>query len=187
MPAKRGQLRIITGKWRGRKINFVDRPQLRPTSDRIRETLFNWLQPYVQNANCLDLFAGSGALSFEALSRGAKHAVMIDRDPQVITALKMNIEKLAAAEQVTLIQTDPLTQPIKLAQTFDLVFLDPPFQQKLLAPSIAWLIDNNLLAQHSKIYIEAEKNLLELPIPAKWHIMRDNIAGDVRYSLIDVI
>jgi 16S rRNA (guanine966-N2)-methyltransferase len=128
------KLRIIGGRWRGRKIRFLPLPGLRPTSDRIRETLFNWLMPTIKDARCLDLFAGSGALSFEALSRGAQSAVMIDQSPQVIAVLQENAALLKINTAEFYCATSPQGLKKLHLTPFDIVFLDPPFHQQLIAP-----------------------------------------------------
>lgn len=178
------QLRIIAGQWRGRKINFPNIANIRPTPDRVRETLFNWLAPYVVDACCLDAFAGSGALSFEALSRGAKSVIAIDQAPTVIQALQENAAILKAENLAILAGRFPEILLTIKPQKFDIIFLDPPFKQNLIAPSLQALIENNLLADKALIYIEAEKELTALPIPAAWQIFRSKIAGQVGYHLI---
>ena len=150
-----GTVRIIGGIWRGRKLPVVDRPGLRPTPDRLRETVFNWLQGKLIGACCLDLFAGTGALGFEALSRGARVAVMIEPDPLVRAQLEASQRALHASAFIYAgrfpDQLPPLTEG-----PFDLVFLDPPFQQELLQPALAWLIGRGLLTAHAHIYVECE-------------------------------
>src|SRR3990167_10705810 len=124
-------VRIIGGKWRGKKISFPPLSFLRPTHDRIRETLFNWMEPYLHDAVCLDLFAGSGVIGFEALSRGAKFVVMVDQDIEVITSLKKNLKTLSA-ENVEIIQAKIPAKTFKSQQKqFDIVFLDPPYFEGL--------------------------------------------------------
>jgi 16S rRNA (guanine966-N2)-methyltransferase len=182
-PAK-GQVRIIGGCWRGRKLHFSSVPGLRPTPDRVRETLFNWLAPEIVGAYCLDVFAGSGALGFEALSRGAHSVVMIDQSPVLIKELRQNAEILGASKQV---QFYCASMPeIKLAEPnhFDIVFLDPPFYQNYLAICYQWLQTNHYLAPDALIYIEAESSLQSLPLPENWSIIRQKKAGQVGYYLI---
>lgn len=181
---KFSQVRIVAGRWRGRKINFPNVPNIRPTPDRVRETLFNWLAPYIVGANCLDAFAGSGALGFEALSRGAKSVTLIDQSAEVVSALKENAAILKA-ENIGIIQGRfPEILSVLKSQQFDIIFLDPPFKQNLIASSAQALIENNLLAKDALIYIEAEKELTTLPIPESWQILRSKIAGQVGYHLI---
>ena len=181
---KMSQVRIIGGKWRGRKIIFPAVTQLRPTPDRVRETLFNWLAPYVQDADCLDLFAGSGVLGFEALSRGAKSVVMIDRSSEVIEMLKKN----AAMLTIENIEIYCSECPPRLTQLqnrrFDIIFLDPPFYHEMIKPCATWLEQNNLLNANALVYIETESSLKQLPLPENWKILRSKIAGQVGYHLV---
>lgn len=180
---KEGVVRIIGGRWRGRKLHFPALDGLRPTADRTRETLFNWLMSLIQDAVCLDLFAGSGALGFEALSRGAKQVVMVDQSKEIIAYLK---------EQGARLQTQDLScfclqipQHV-LAETkqFDLVFLDPPFHLGLIKTSIDWLLNNHYLAPQALIYIETEQELSPLPIPSDWTILKRGHAGQVNFYLV---
>ena len=150
-------LRIIGGEWRSRKLPFVDAPGLRPTPDRIRETLFNWLQGSIHGANCLDMFAGSGALGFEALSRGAKGVTFVEKNPVCAAQIKDNLALLIVEAQV--IQSDALSflnlikNPNK---PFDLIFLDPPYRQGLIEKSLVYLANENLIDENSLIYLEHE-------------------------------
>ena len=150
-------LRIIGGEWRSRKLPFVDAPGLRPTPDRIRETLFNWLQGDIHGANCIDMFAGSGALGFEALSRGAKNVIFIEKNASCATQLKDNLSLLNAEAKV--LQSDALSF-LKLIEkpdkAFDLVFLDPPYRQGLIEKSLDYLTSENLIDENSLIYLEHE-------------------------------
>lgn len=176
-------LRIIGGTWRGRKFSFPTAPGLRPTSDRIRETLFNWLNPVVEGANCLDLFAGSGALGIEALSRGANHVTMVDNSREVIRSLQQCLTSLEC-NKATLLNTDAirwLNQSPDRAP-FNIVFLDPPFLQGLISPCCKLLEDNHLLTEDSYIYIES-KHPAAFIVPDSWLLHRSKIAGDVAYSL----
>lgn len=179
---KHGEVRIIGGQWRSRKLKFPAVPGLRPTADRVRETLFNWLAPHIQGAYCLDLFAGSGALGFEALSRGASFVTFCDDNPLIIKYLK---------EQIILLGTDhasvyrakmPIDVP--LSQKIDIAFLDPPFHKNLIQPSCKWLEQKDCLAENALIYIEAENNLLPLPIPDHWETLHSRISGQTGYHLI---
>ncbi|MFT7414600.1 MAG: 16S rRNA (guanine966-N2)-methyltransferase [Methylophagaceae bacterium] len=177
-----GQLRIIGGKWRGRKLNFPDVEGLRPTPDRVRETLFNWLQDKIGNARCLDLFAGSGAFGFEAASRGAESVTMVESDPvaskqlqshcQLLTAANCNVESKTAQQFL-----------ISSLQQFDIVFIDPPYKSNLWSEIAAQLMTHAVLADNAYIYLECPTKD-ELPIlPAQWHIIKDKKAGGVRYCL----
>ena len=165
-------VRIIGGKWRSRKITFVAQSGLRPTQDRIRETLFNWLAPVVDGALCLDLFAGSGALGFEALSRGAQQVYFVDTSSTVADSIHANAQQFLVQSRVTMIR-----QPCPSAslsnrlerQQFDLVFLDPPYRSDLLLPSLNWLHCGQTIKPKAKIYVEYERALtLSLPTAFKW-------------------
>ena len=131
-----GRLRIVAGEWRGRRLPVLDQPGLRPTPDRVRETLFNWLAPLITGARCLDLFAGSGALGFEAASRGAGRVAMIEKSANLVRVLREN-RLLLDARQVEVIQADAGLWLAGQAEPFDLVFLDPPFAENLLGPTLS--------------------------------------------------
>ncbi len=180
----RNQIRIIAGEWRGRKLAFSDRPGLRPTPDRVRETLFNWLQPVIPGARCLDLFAGSGALGWEALSRGAAGVVMVDNDSDVVNNLR-NTGKQVAAQGLVVIRNQALDYLAGPAEPFDIVFLDPPFHRNLLNGCIQQLEGGGWLTPHAWIYIESETRLPEPALPAGWQISRSNRAGQVSYNLAE--
>jgi 16S rRNA (guanine966-N2)-methyltransferase len=180
------QVRIIGGKWRGRKITFTAK-DIRPTSDRVRETLFNWLAPYICDAVCLDMFAGSGALGFEALSRGAKHLTLIDLSPIVIRDLKIMAARLDAANVVTFFQIKmPDTLPMTPAM-YDIVFVDPPFFQQLTVKSCEWLEKSTLIHDQSLIYVETEKKM-RLDATGiglnKFKILKQGCTAQVNYYLI---
>lgn len=177
-------LRIIAGAWRGRKIPFPDSEGLRPTSDRVRETLFNWLAPVITDARCLDLFSGSGALSFESLSRGAEHATLIDANSKVSGQLQKNLSELKCnnASVLTINAINWLKESKSEEKSFDIVFLDPPFNQQLVAPCCELLDKYGLVEEGSYIYIETEANL-SLQIPPNWRIHREKKAGQVAYYL----
>jgi len=148
-------LRIIGGDWRSRKLTFIDAPGLRPTPDRIRETLFNWLQGKVYGSRCLDLYAGSGALGLEALSRGANKVVFIEKSKAVATQLETNLAILKA-KNARVYQDDALSFLNKQTSQFDIIFLDPPYRQGLLEKTLKIIKQQNLLHQHSLIYLEHE-------------------------------
>lgn len=178
-----GQLRIIGGEWRSRRLNFPDGPGLRPTPDRVRETLFNWLAPYVAGARVLDPFAGSGALFLEALSRGASAGLALDSNGMVISSLREHLGTLrCSVGQVQ--QTDALlyleAQP---ATAFDLVFLDPPFNQNLLPTTCALLEERQWLADDAWVYTESETPPSTLGLPGNWRLHREKKAGQVYYAL----
>jgi 16S rRNA (guanine966-N2)-methyltransferase len=176
------KVRIIGGIWRGRKISFAKIKDVRPTPDRVRETLFNWLAPYINQAVCLDCFAGSGALGFEALSRGAAWVVMVDKSKAVVTKLKENAEFLKA-EKITFYQEKFPLSDEKLP-IFDIVFLDPPYYQNLIAPCCKWLEESQGLHLGSLIFIEAEKTLWPLPLPSNWQVLKSKKTGQVGYHLV---
>jgi 16S rRNA (guanine966-N2)-methyltransferase len=179
------QLRIIGGKWRSRKISFLPLDEVRPTTDRTRETLFNWLQPYIENANCLDLFAGSGALSFEALSRGAKKVIAVDHSNKVIAKLKEN----AVILQATNLELYCFSIPENLDKIpnldFDIIFLDPPFIKHLVKLCCEALEQLKFLKNRTLIYIEAESNLeIKENIPSSWEILKSSKTKQIGYYLI---
>ncbi|OED43661.1 16S rRNA (guanine(966)-N(2))-methyltransferase RsmD [Endozoicomonas sp. (ex Bugula neritina AB1)] len=178
-----GQLRIIAGDWRGRKLPVADLPGLRPTSDRIRETVFNWLNHYIPNAAVLDCFSGTGALSFEALSRGAKSVTMLERATPAAQTLKNNLTTLKTSK-ADVINTDSLQWLQKPAsKAFDIIFLDPPFRMGLLEQTCQLLESNGYLHEKSLIYIEAEKELSPFPVPPNWQPLKSKTGGQVCFTL----
>ena len=153
-----------------------------PTPDRVRETLFNWLAPMIRGASCLDLFAGSGALGFEALSRGAESVVMCDTNSKIISTLKEHAALLKTTKG-TFLQTDAVSFLNRNTQKFDLVFLDPPFDSDLLKSCYNILADKDCLNEGAMIYVEAQSKA-DLPeTPDIWQLHRDKKAGGVAYSL----
>lgn len=182
-PAANGQLRIIGGEWRSRQFNFPMAHGLRPTPNRVRETLFNWLAPYVPGAHVLDCFTGSGALFLEALSRGASSALALDSNGNAIASLRQTLTTLKC-ENGQLLQTNALQHLENQAATpYDLVFLDPPFGQDLLEPACALLEDKGWLAKDAWIYTESEAPPSALGLPGNWRLHREQKAGQVYYSL----
>ena len=179
---KQGTVRIIAGKWRGRRLKVPDVKDLRPTPDRVRETLFNWLAPVMQGANCLDLFAGSGVLGFEALSRGAKYVVMIDESADVVKMLQEELTVFGADNALIYRARVPL-QLRAAAQPFDIVFLDPPYQENLLLPSCHYLEEQGLLAESAYIYLEAREVIKDNELPSNWRMLKSQRAGQVFYHL----
>lgn len=176
-------LRIIGGQWRGRKLTFPAVEGLRPTGDRVRETLFNWLAPLLPDALCLDLFAGSGALGLEALSRGARSATLVEKDPVAATQLRANLRTLGSdrgrvlnEDSLRWLKREPPTQP------FDVVFVDPPFDLDLWQESIERLARPGWLARDATVYIESAP-ALEPVLPDNWQLHRDKTTGQVRYRL----
>lgn len=180
------QLRIIGGRWRGRKITFPDIPGLRPTPDRVRETVFNWLAPYIHDAVCLDLFAGSGALGLEALSRGARHCSFVDSAPGAQNNLKALITTLDADTRASCYE-QPAAQYLQQAPPgFDLVFLDPPYRMGLVETASALLAGRSLLAADALIYVETAAAEPLPSLPDRWELHREKHAGDVAYRLFRV-
>lgn len=175
-------VRIIGGEWRSRQITFDDAPGLRPTPARVRETLFNWLQADIGNSCCLDLFAGSGALGFEAASRGARRVVQVESNLQSCRQLRANVERLNAS-QIQVRQADVLKFLADCEESFDLVFLDPPFGQGLILQTCQSLC-GAVLAPHAKIYIEAERQFAWDNLPSSWRLLKQKTAGDVSYALV---
>ena len=177
-------VRIVGGSHRGRKIAFPDAPGLRPTGDRIRETLFNWLAPVLPGSRCLDLFAGSGVLGIEAASRGAAGVVLVESAPRVARALQRAIDDLHLGERVHLIEADALRWlGTEAPVPFDVVFLDPPFAAGLMAEAVVALEQGGWLADGALVYLERAQAQGPWPIPAHWKIVRHKQAGQVSYAL----
>lgn len=178
-----GRLRIIGGEWRSRILPVVDQPGLRPTPDRVRETLFNWLQGDIAGARCLDLFAGSGALGFEAASRGAAQVVLVENQAAACSLLQDNINTLGA-RQIQLVRQDALRWLEQCRQVFDVVFLDPPYGSGLLGEVCALLEQRHCLTAEALIYLELASEQKLPVLPANWQIIRGKKAGQVGYHLI---
>lgn len=177
-----GQVRIIAGQWRGRKLAVPAVDGLRPTPDRVRVTLFNWLSSHLPGARCLDLFAGSGALGFEALSRGARVVEMVDQSPAVIKHLKATAALLKT--EAAMIYQASLPQGLHLAsQPFDVVFLDPPYQANLLLPCCQYLEQHHYLSDSAYIYLEADAPISDNELPSTWRLLKREQAGAVHYHL----
>lgn len=182
-PAASGHLRIIGGEWRSRQFSFPMAHGLRPTPNRVRETLFNWLAPYVPGAHVLDCFTGSGALFLEALSRGASSALALDSNNSAIASLRQTLTTLKC-DNGQLLQTNALQYLENQAATpYDLVFLDPPFGQDLLGPACNLLEEKGWLAADAWIYTESEAPPSALALPGNWRLHREQKAGQVYYSL----
>ncbi len=179
---KPNQLRIIGGKFRGRQITFPSIEGLRPTHDSIRETLFNWLNPVIASSVCLDLFCGSGALGFEALSRGAKKVYFFDSAPAVIEAVNKNLERLNVDNAVVYKQFLPETLK-HLDIKADIIFLNPPFRQSLAAKSLKWLSKANFVTADTLIYLETEKNF-EVEYLVDFEVLKEKTQGQVCYRLL---
>ena len=183
MPGRCNRVRIIAGQWRGRKLAFPDGEGLRPTPDRIRETLFNWLAPRLPGARCLDLFAGSGALGFEAASRGAARVVLVERSAAVVASLRANRERLAAGA-VEIVHHDAASYLCGAPQPFDIVFLDPPFGDPgALQASVCPLSDAGWLVAGAGIYLEMSVKTPPVGVPDGWALRKDKRAGDVLFRL----
>ena len=184
---KSALVRIIGGKWRSRPLKFTATNGLRPTGSRIRETLFNWLASYIEGARCLDLFAGSGALCFEALSRGAQNCTALENNRSAIEQLNAN-KTLLDAINLEVIATD--TRNFLKANTaphqYDVVFLDPPFEQKLHAVIAQLLTEGNWLASNALIYCELPATAPQF-MPSNWQLLKDKTAGNVRFCLFTYI
>ncbi len=180
-PAAAGQIRIIGGQWRGRKLPVPNSPGLRPTTDRVRETLFNWLAPVIQGARCLDCFAGSGALGLEALSRYAGSATLLEFERPVAQQLEKNLALLQGHGQV--VNTNTLNWLAGDGEPFDVVFLDPPFRKGLLADTVQLLEQQGWLADEAWVYVEAEAENAAADVPANWALHREKVAGQVAYRL----
>ena len=176
------QIRVIGGRWRNQRLRFPDLPGLRPTPDRVRETLFNWLAPVLPGARCLDLFAGSGALGIEALSRGAGEVVFIESHAAAISALRDNLARLDARD-ARVEQADARAWLQQPATPFGIVLLDPPFGKGLLEPVCALLEQGGWLTPTAWIYLEAEAEPARLLLPASWRPYREKTAGIVTYRL----
>ena len=175
----RNRVRIIGGAWRSRIIEFPDAPGLRPTADRVRETLFNWIGPSVEGKRCLDLFAGSGALGFEASSRKADHVVLIDSQRPVYAALQANAARLDARD-VTLVYADARQYLRSCKEVFDVVFLDPPFGANTLKEILNLL--PAVLAEGAVVYLESEDDLED--ITSSWRLIKSGKAGMVKFGLV---
>ncbi|MGL9769749.1 MAG: 16S rRNA (guanine(966)-N(2))-methyltransferase [Sodalis sp. (in: enterobacteria)] len=177
-----GKIRIIGGRWRGRKLLVPDSLGLRPTSNRVRETLFNWLAPVIQDARCLDCFAGSGALGIEALSRDAASVTLLERDNVISAHLARNLLVLQA-HQAEVITINNLRWFAQSRSVFDIVFIDPPFRHGMITTTVTALEQHRCLADDAWIYIETEMEGSAPEVPAHWQIYREKIAGQVAYRL----
>lgn len=179
-------VRIIGGLWRGRRLRFPGAPGLRPTSDRRRETLFNWLAPDLPGARCLDLFAGSGALGFEALSRGAAMVVLVEASREVAAALAENRRELAAEDRAEIVHAQAARYLGRSAQPFDIVFLDPPFAKPVLAGETLERLAAGWLAPGALVYLELAARAERPRIPPGWQLRREQAAGDAHMLLLTV-
>jgi len=182
---KLNTLRIIGGRWRRRLLDFPDVPGLRPTHDRLREVLFNWLDPYIQGACCLDLFAGSGALGFEALSRGAKYVSFVDSHSEVVRYINKNARSLdARPEEFEVLQGSCPNQDLMLSSSpYQIVFLDPPFKIADLPKIISWLDSKNYLTKDTLIYVEMERENVPATFPG-WKLIKEGHTKSIIYYLL---
>jgi len=182
-PATQSNLRIIGGQWRGRRLNFLPAEGLRPTSDRVRETLFNWLAPTIHGARCLDLFAGSGALGLEALSRGAASCDFVDAAPAAIRQIQQHLEILGALSSGRCHPVPALTFLQQAPGGYDVVFIDPPFGKGLVLPVCERLAAPGMVVGGGRIYIETAAREVLPRLPDNWLLHREKTAGDVAYRL----
>lgn len=188
MKAKRPsqQVRIIAGQWRGRRLPILDLPGLRPTGDRVRETAFNWLGPQVIGARCLDLFAGSGALGLEALSRGARSVVFVERSKDALDQLKRSTEPWPGIEGACFIQADAIAWLRGSAEPFDLIFLDPPFEAGLERMALEMIEQGAWIKDQGLVYLERAKGgeALDQILGDHWRVVRQKSLGQVDISLL---
>jgi len=180
----RGRLRIIGGRWRTQQIEIPDSEELRPTPDRVRETLFNWLQAYIPGARCLDLFCGSGILGLEALSRGAGHVTFVDHNREQFERIQTLLQRWKNCD-ARFIQSPVETFLRGPATPFDIVFLDPPYHSHLLDQCCRLLEDNAWLGDPAWIYLETARTDEPPNLPLCWHIHRRGNAGQVAYCLVN--
>ncbi len=182
---KRGhRIRIIGGCWRHRQLTVCDTPTLRPSPDRLRETLFNWLQPDITDANCLDMFAGSGALGFEAVSRGAARVLMVERDVRLFQQLQRQ-KTIFHSDRIQLLCADVLacTSTSTYREQYDIVFIDPPFHSGLMEHTLTHLREQQMLRPGALIYVESEPGLR---LPEGWRVSKQTMAGKVQARLLQI-
>ena len=175
-------MRIIAGRWRRRLLPVSATGALRPTPDRVRETLFNWLHDDVVGARCLDLFAGTGALGFEAASRGARDVVMVERERNAVAALE-NTVRVLGADNVDVVHADALTWKPPDGRSFDVVFLDPPYSGPAPEVALERLGRLDMLAPRCLVYLETDRNPAGIELPPGWQFLQARRAGQVRYHL----
>lgn len=180
--ARAGSVRIIGGRWRGRRLAVADPDATRPTPDRVRETLFNWLAPVLPGARCLDLYAGTGALGIEALSRGASEVVFVERVATVARQIEASLEALGASGgRVLTADTEAFLNGVPAAS--DVVFLDPPYGTALT--NLCTLLDRGWLAPQARIYLEWNRKQAPPELPPGWQLLRDKAAGQVQFALAE--
>ena len=182
------KLRVISGKWRNRKLDFIHNINLRPTPERIRETVFNWITNYIHNAKVLDCFAGSGIFAIEALSRGAAKASIIDNSEMAINNINSNVKKLAI-NNIDIIKQDCLLylQDNQKNSKYDIVFIDPPFHQNMLEKTCKLLNDNDFIHKGSLIYTETEREISNIDTPNNWSLIKSKVAKSISYKLWQVV
>lgn len=183
MKTQSGKIRIIGGRFKGRHLQFPAVSGLRPTPERIRETLFNWLAPHISGCHCLDLFAGSGALGFEALSRGAGHITFVESSRIAVRAIVKNTQILNLND-ASVVDEDSIRYLKRCRSTFDIIFIDPPFKSSLLQSSLGLICQHGLISKSGWIYAEYSVHQPQPDCPAHWVIHRQTRAGDVKACLI---
>jgi 16S rRNA (guanine966-N2)-methyltransferase len=186
VPGNRNSVRIIGGGWRGRRVKFPDAPGLRPTPDRVRETLFNWLQHAVVDTRCLDLFAGSGALGLEALSRSARQVVFVEQAQLVARALRGELERLGGLSRAQVLEMGATRFLRTPGEPFDVVFLDPPFGGNLLKDYVPLMEAGGWVKAGGFVYLESERMAGLPPLPPHWTLLKSKSAGEVGYHLVRV-
>lgn len=180
---KKGYIRIISGKWRGQKIPIPKTKKIKPTLNRIKETLFNWLTPNIKNSNCLDCFSGTGALSIEALSRDALSVTLLEKNHKITIHIKKYLKKLKI-NNANVIETDTIKYLKKKGKPYDIIFLDPPFKKKILLIQTAFLLEKNgWLKKNTLIYIETEKKTNMKKLPKNWKIYKKRNNKKIFYYL----
>jgi 16S rRNA (guanine966-N2)-methyltransferase len=185
-PGNRNVIRIIGGSWRGRRVSFPDAPGLRPTPDRVRETLFNWLQSSIVGSRCLDLFAGSGALGLEALSRGARELVFVEKDQQCARALQAELQRLGGTPKARVMELGAARFLRTPGEPFDMVFLDPPFGVGALVEYVPLLDAGGWVKAGGLVYLESERAAGVPLLPPHWELLKAKSAGEVGYHLARV-
>ena len=184
---KAGSVRIIGGRWRGRRIPVADVPGLRPSGDRSRESLFNWLQADIRGARCADLFAGTGVLGLEAASRGASQVTLIEQSRRAARVIRESVEVLSKTEpcDVNVLEMDALAWLKTLDRgSLDIVFVDPPFGSGLEAHVLELLEECDALTDGALVYVETAREALSIPVPRGWSEVREKVLGEVRMQLL---
>ena len=182
--ANKGSFRIISGEYKGRKFEFMPSLDLRPTPDRLRETLFNWLGQSIDGKTCLDLFAGTGSLGLESLSRGADKIIFVEKNSNHLDKIKEYIESLKAKGDISVIHDDVLTWLDETNDNFDLIFVDPPFHKDLAEKVLSKIRTNSLLANLGNIYLEVEKELDLSFLNGYWEVIKETKSGKKKYLLL---